>query len=263
MSVQRYLKRLDGSLDDKAAVVQFIPRDAEYVLDVGCASGHVTGAMAAIREDVHFHGIDVELPFVGMAQNQAIRENTSFSHNWLSDLQKYNTKYDAITFMSVLHEFYSYGKGITSVVKALCDAYELLNPEGVIIIRDMMRPNTQMDTHTATSILGKIEGQIKVADKVHDYNSRWGFIDGIRSVNDCMLHLLYQDNWHNEIREKYMFWTAEEYINFGTKTLGMELVEGSAVYLLDYVRERWRKELWLNQMELDSLYSTGVVALRK
>ena len=37
-----------------------------------------------------------------------------------------------VVFCSVLHEFYTYGEGISSVLKALADAHELLRPGGVI-----------------------------------------------------------------------------------------------------------------------------------
>lgn len=263
MSVQRYLKRMDESIDDKMKVVKVIPKDAEYVLDVGCASGHVTGAMANIRPDTHFHGIDIELPLVGMAHNQVVQENVSFSNNWLSDLHKYKTKYDAITFMSSLHEFYSYGEGVTSVVKALCDAYELLQPDGVLIIRDMIRPNNKSDMGDRLQLYDKLDSQPAVAPYLVDYDNKWDLHhSGMLSLNDFLLHMLYQDNWSNEIREKYMFWTAEQYGQFGKHVLGMD-VRAFDCYLLDYVAERWKKELWLNQMEMSDLYSTGVVALRK
>lgn len=262
LSVQRYLKRMDASLDDKMKVVQLIPKDAEYVLDVGCASGHVTGAMASTMPGTHFHGIDVNLQFVGMAQ-KVVQDNASFSHNWLSDLHEYGTKYDAITFMSSLHEFYSYGKGVTSVIKALCDAYELLQPDGVLIIRDMLRPDNKSDMGDRIQLFNKIESQEHVASFIADYDQKRDIHSGgIKKLNDLMLHLLYQDNWHNEVREDYMFWTADDYAKFGKHVLGMD-VEMFDCYLLDYVKDRWRRELWLNEMEMSNLYSTGVVALRK
>jgi SAM-dependent methyltransferase len=263
MSVSRYLKRLDASIDDKMKVVQLIPDDAEYVLDVGCASGHVTGAMANMRPDTHFHGIDVSLPYVGMAHNQVVQENVSFSRNWLSDLHDYGTKYDCITFMSVAHEVYSYGEGITSVLKLLCDAYELLNPGGVIIVRDMLRPDNKSEMDDRLELFGKLDSMRDLDPLLVEYDERWGLhTRGIKAFNDLLLHLLYRDNWHNEIRENYMFWTAEDYAKFAKHILGMEIVAYDC-YLLDYVRERWRKEFWLNQMQMSNLYSTGVVAFQK
>lgn len=49
-------------------------------------------------------------------------------------------RYDVVTFMSVLHEFYTYGEGTSSVVKALSDAHEILKNNGRIILRDMILP---------------------------------------------------------------------------------------------------------------------------
>lgn len=266
MSVKRYLDRMDASIEDKMKVVQLIPDDAEYVLDVGCASGHVTSHMANMRPDTYFQGIDVQLPFIGMARGEVDGNrlgNVGFSQNWLSDLHDYKTKYDAITFMSSLHEIYSYGKGLTSVLKALCDAYELLQPDGILIIRDMLRPDNKSDMGDRLELFGKLDSQKHIASYLADYDQKRDLHSGgIKRFNDFMLHLLYQENWANEVREDYMFWTADDYGKFGKHVLGMD-VEAFDCYLLDYVAERWRKELWLNQMEMSNLYSTGVVALRK
>lgn len=263
MSVSRYLKRMDESVDDKLKVLQLLPDDAEYVLDVGCAAGAVTAHMANLRQGIHFHGIDVELPFVGMAQNHNSVGNLSFSHNWLSDLHQYDTKYDAITFMSVLHEFYSYGKGLTSVVKALCDAHELLKPGGRIIIRDMLRPKNDTNLMESMDIFDKLSKLTNVNDCLWEYQQRYGDIShSINRINDFMLHLLYRDNWEHELREDYMFWTVDDYNKFLHHVLGLEYVHSES-YLLDYTKERWRKELWMNNIQMDNLYSTGLVAFEK
>lgn len=261
MSVNRYLKRMDASMDDKMKVLQFIPDDAQYVLDVGCASGHVTRGMANLRPSTYFHGVEVSLPFVGMANAENDASNVGFSRNWLSDLHSYGTQYDAITFMSVLHEFYSYGEGVTSVVKALCDAYELLNYGGVLIIRDMLRPDNKSNMGDRIQLVNKLDGIPNVKSWLSDYDLKMDLHTGIQGLNDFLLHMLYTDNWANEIRERYMFWSAQDYVNFA-QYLNLD-VEAVDCYLLDYVSDRWKKELWLNQMELSNLYSTGIVVLRK
>lgn len=267
MSVQRYLERMDASIEDKMRVINAIPKDAEYVLDVGCANGHVTTHMANLRPQTYFHGIDVELPFVGMAQANKIQEgigNVGFSHNWLSDLHDYRTRYDVITMLSVNHEVYSYGKGITSVVKLLCDAHELLNDGGLIIIRDALRPRRddmsmeeRMNLHDKLSSISTIEQWLTAyqAERGMTYLSA-------AKLNDFLLHMLYTDNWDHEMQEDYMFWSAQDYIGFAQIVLNMEPLLADC-YLLDYVKERWKRDLWLNDMELSNLYSTGIVVLRK
>jgi SAM-dependent methyltransferase len=253
---------MDASIDDKLRVLNVIPHEAEYILDVGCASGHVTAEMARQRPRSHFHGIDVELPFVGMAQSQPSKPaNVSYSHNWLSDLHQYKTRYDVIMFMSVLHEFYSYGKGITSVVKALCDAYELLNPGGMLIIRDMLRPDNVSNIPDRMTLTEKIASVVDVRTW-YDYDEHYIVSAGnIMKVNDLLLHLLYQDNWDNEVEETYMFWTVKDYIKF-CQQLQLDPI-AQECYRLEYVEERWKKELWLNQMEIQMMYTTGIIAFQK
>jgi hypothetical protein len=145
----------------------------------------------------------------------------------------------------------------------LCDAHELLNYGGALIIRDMIRPHNSSNMAERMALYNKLESNPNVYPWLTDYQSQREMVYmNIESINDFLLHMLYTDNWANEIQERYMFWTAEEYMDFG-RMLGMELVDSSQCYLLDYVKEQWRRELWLNDMEMSSLYSTGVVALRK
>lgn len=268
MSFQRYLKRMDGSIEDKIQVVQLIPENAEYILDVGCAAGGVTAQLAMQLPDSHFHGIDVSLPFIGMAQtNKNLQDNVSFSHNWLSDLHQYGTKYDCIMFMSVLHEIFSYGQGSSSIVKVLADAYELLKPGGRIIIRDMLRETNQT---TGNELMGLIHLRDKLLslDKYREYVIEYEQVrqeqvsNNVALANDFLLHTLYLDNWQNEIKEFYTCWDIRAYGKYLGDILNMELVSGHT-YLLDYVKGVWKKELWLNDEEIHPFISTGVVCAER
>jgi SAM-dependent methyltransferase len=267
MSVQRYLKRMDASIDDKLKVVEYIPEDADYVLDVGCAAGGVTRriAQAVAPDNIHVHGIDINLPFVGMAQQTSAAApntpNVSFSHNWLSDLLKYDTKYDAVLFMSVLHEFYSSG-GTTAVVKALSDAHDLLKPGGRIIIRDMIRPDNAL--HYSLDV-GR--DRFNIMQKWSDLSGliasfelqRGGINQDVTKMNELLLHLLYSDNWSAEMKETYLFWSHKDYAAFLGTVLGMHHIR-SISYLTDYVRDKWERMGVENDVKY---YSNGIVVYER
>jgi 2-polyprenyl-3-methyl-5-hydroxy-6-metoxy-1,4-benzoquinol methylase len=135
---ETYLRRLGGSIRDKLRVVEFIPKVERHVLDVGCADGMVTKAMALERPEMEFLGVDLSYSSIHNALRSELPENADFKRGYLRDLLMEPDRYDAVTFISVLHEFFSYGQGISSVVKALAEAHELLRPGGVVIIRDMI-----------------------------------------------------------------------------------------------------------------------------
>ena len=134
-----YLARMARPLQEKLKVAQFISPGAKNILDVGCADGVVTCALAEMFPHAQFLGIDLDANFVVQARERArLMGNARFYRLYLRELLAKKQKYDTVLFVSVLHEFFSYGEGISSVLKALCDARELLVKGGDIVIRDMV-----------------------------------------------------------------------------------------------------------------------------
>src|SRR3989344_6290206 len=136
-----YLARMAKPLQEKLRVARYFPRDAKTVVDVGCADGTVTLALARLFPHIRFLGVDLDKGFIVRAQERAQKEgvsNVGFERIYLRDLLARPEKFDAVLFISVLHEFHTYGEGISSVLKALSDAHELLRIGGEIVIRDMI-----------------------------------------------------------------------------------------------------------------------------
>lgn len=131
-----------GSLEDKLGMSKYIV--GRRVLDVGCNDGLLTAALAEEHPDKQFVGIDLNYTNIVEAEARNIR-NAMFLD---IDIHKVETGYDTIIFSSVLHEIYSYDRGHASVMRALARARELLNPDGRILVRDMMRP------FDVTSVMG-------------------------------------------------------------------------------------------------------------
>ena len=123
-----YLERMARPLQEKLRVARYIPAHAKNVLDVGCADGTITLSLAKLFPKIYFLGIDLEEDFIQEAQDKAKKEkvkNIGFEKIYLRDLLARPDRFDAVSFVSVLHEFYSYGEGTSSVLKALADAHEL------------------------------------------------------------------------------------------------------------------------------------------
>src|SRR3989338_9531123 len=94
-----YLKRMAGPLGDKIRVAKYIPKHAKSVLDIGCADGSVTLALAEIFPKVKFLGIDLNEHFLTRAAEQAKTKklkNIRFEKIYLRDLLARSEKFDAV-----------------------------------------------------------------------------------------------------------------------------------------------------------------------
>jgi hypothetical protein len=80
-------------------------------------------------------------------------------------------------------------------------------------------------------------------------------------LNDFLLHMLYKDNWENEIKEDYLFWSMLDYIDM-CYAIGYSLPIVQDVYLLDYVKEKWLN-MHIPENLLSEMYSTGLLAFVK
>ena len=260
-----YLKRMAGPLGDKIRVAKYIPKHAKSVLDVGCVDGSVTLALAEIFPKIKFLGIDLNKHFLSRATGQAkIKKlkNVKFEKIYLRDLLARFEKFDAVSFVSVLHEFFTYGEGISSVLKALADAHELLKSGGKIIVRDMILEEYAKSTEFGVeNILKKISRRKNLLKLKRDFEQKFGKIKNIYRLNHFLLKYMYKGNWLREGRENYVPVTFEEYENI-FKLLGMEL-QFKDSYLLPYLKTKWQKDFGLNNEEILPLKSTGLLVARK
>lgn len=260
-----YLSRMSKPLQEKLRVADYFPKDAKKILDVGCADGTVTIALAKMFPNIEFFGIDLDGDFIEQAKERREKENignVSFQKVYLRDLLSKEDKYDAVIFVSVLHEFYSYGEGISSVLKALADAHELLNIGGEIVVRDMiLHEYTKHTKFNVSNILEKIHTREEFAQHLNDFEELFGAIDNIYKANHFLLKYFYSENWDRESKEHYVPVTFEQYQDvFSLLGMDMQFMEN---YLISFLKDKWQEDFSLTESEIKSLRSTGFVVARK
>lgn len=259
-----YLSRMNASLREKARIVEYIGPQVTDILDVGCADGAVTRVLADVFPHASVLGIDLDASFVALAtsHNTDAAPRLQFEVSYLRDLLSHDRRFDAISFISVLHEFFSYGEGVSSVLKALADAHELLRAGGEIIIRDMVPMEYAKHTHEGVvSTLAKVRDNTVYKAQLHDFEHAFGSITTVCDLNHFLLKYFYTDNWEQECPEHYMPITIEQYENIFS-LLGMELVHRES-YRLPYLEGKWKKDFGFTDAELSDFITTTILVARK
>jgi SAM-dependent methyltransferase len=247
-----YLSRMSNSLGDKLRIGEFLAVSGETVLDVGCADGAVKKALASSMPGNRFKGIDIDASFIAFAKTDPV-PNAVFRCCFLRDLLLTEERFSTVTFMSVLHEFFSYGSGVTSVVKALADARELLSDGGRIIIRDMALPKPKSGL---SPVVRKVKDKSNYAQQLKDFEVHFGELSS-DNVNHFLLKYFYTNNWERECPENYTPVGFEEYHDI-FKVLRMK-VQHSECYVLPFLKDKWAQDFQLSTEESVLLHSTAVI----
>jgi len=258
-----YLERMSKPLQEKLKVAKYIPSGARSLLDVGCADGTITLALADMYPEIKFVGIDMSEEFIDIARRKiGDRKNVVFENCYLRERLAIPDRFDTVLFCSVLHEFFTYGEGISTVVKALSDAHEILNKDGTLIIRDMV-----LYDYAGKSQLWIEEMKKKVLKEKRftrlysDFETIFGKISTVKQLNHFLLKYMYGDNWVREGRENYVPVSFEEYDQI-FKLLGMQvLFQRSST--IPYLKDKWRNDFEFSEVELESFRSTGIIVANK
>lgn len=258
-----YLERMSRSLQEKLKISRYIPEGTRNVLDVGCADGTVTLALADLYPGISFVGIDLNEGFIKIAKERiGDRKNVRFEKCFLRERLVSPERFDVVLFCSILHEFFSYGEGISTVVKALSDAHEILTDAGTMIIRDMI-----LYDYAGTSklwleeMMEEVREKIELPSQLSDFEKLFGEITSIKQLNHFLLKYMYKDNWERESRENYVPVSFEEYDQI-FKLLGMTvLFQRSST--IPYLKDKWRNDFGFSDRELESFRSTGIIVAKK
>ncbi len=258
-----YLDRMSKPLQEKLKVAKYISSNVKSVLDVGCADGTITLALADMFPNINFVGIDLDESFVKIANEKVEgRTNIKFECGYLRERLNKEERFDLVLFCSVLHEFFTYGEGISTVVKAISDARDMLNMGGEIVIRDMIvYEYTEKSQLWLAEIVKKIRDKTEMTHLVDDFEKYFGKLNNIKQVNHFLLKYMYTDNWQREAKENYVPVNFETYDKI-FEVLGLKVVfQRSST--IPYLKNKWKEDFNFSDDELEGFRSTGfIVALK-
>ena len=104
----RYLERMSKPLQEKLKVAKFIPEGTKTVLDVGCADGTVTLALAEMYPEIKFVGIDLNKEFIEDAKIKAAgKTNVSFENVYLRERLSNPERFDVVLFLVRSESFFA------------------------------------------------------------------------------------------------------------------------------------------------------------
>ena len=258
-----YLERMSKPLQEKLKIARYIPKGIASLLDVGCADGTVTLALADMYPSISFVGIDLSQEFVNIAKGKiGDRKNVVFENCYLRERLANSERFDVVLFCSVLHEFFSYGEGISTIVKALADAHEILKPNGTLIIRDMILYDYAGKSPLwIGEMVEKVRARAEIAPLLADFENIFGVTSSVKQLNHFLLKYMYDDNWEREGRENYVPVSFEEYDQI-FRLLGMSvLFQRSST--IPYLKNKWKDDFGFSDGELESFRSTGIIVAKK
>jgi len=231
-----YLSQMNDTADYKAVILDYVT--GRKVLDIGPGGGVLLDLLEERMPGVTPVGIDISSNVVEALQQRKQREG----RHWevlqgdalnLKDFVEEGTV-DTVIFSSILHELFSYVplNGVKfnhdTVAAALRSAFEVLSPNGVIIIRDgiMSEPEDRLRRvrfleEGGMSALERyakdFAGRIIRYEKLNDH-------EVLLPINDAM-EFLYTYTWGeeayiHEIQEQFGYFTPSQYIAFIEQCLG-------------------------------------------
>lgn len=158
----RYFQRMDNSAGDKSRLIKYLPpivdpSNPPHVLDVGAGSGSFAHILSLLGYDVTaLDASEDALNEIQFRYNDLHVLNALANHT--HDFGK--EQFDVIIASSLLHEVFSYGDDvhkaghISSLSRALNSFKEALKPEGLLLIRDGVKPENWKESASFELLAG-------------------------------------------------------------------------------------------------------------
>ena len=228
-----YFERMANSLKDKVKILPWL--QLGKVLDVGAGGGELSVALTELGNEAY--ALDGSEEAIAHLQEKGISSYHKFSHEIADTFPA--GMFDSVVCSSIIHEIFSYGDDhensaytLASVENSVKQFHQVLNTDGVLIIRDGIAPANRSET---VKVLFKDPDGVRMAKKYLDMipfktdifpapRHKVGFlIDEVEQslIGDAgsIMEFLYTYTWGEksyprETQELYGVFTLTEYVEF-------------------------------------------------
>lgn len=258
-----YYQRMQSSIDDKTRLLSYIQKRSISAIDVGGADGGIAHRL----EGMGMQNITIVDAAEEAINRVHVDDKISAIHAFADEINDKDIMgtvepVDAIIASSVIHEIFSYGNRgahqgkIKNVIDFFNASYDRLADNGVLLIRDGIRPN-ESDNATLS-----FDG---ASDYLKKFNTHSPFVNNNDNENyDCdrminivdngddllsgsassLFELLFTWNWgeesfEREVLEYYGIFSNEEMIEIASQ-VGFSLIHHESYIQQGYI-DNWSK----------------------
>jgi len=244
-----YVTGMENSVPEKVKLMPFVKEG--LIAEIGCGSGAVLEILSKNFPKSRITGIDVSEKMLKISRERKY-SNNNIEVRLGNALEKNfdNESLDTIIFCSVLHEIFSYNNYKKETVeKAITNAYDMLKPEGRIIIRDGVKPEgsivylkvKNLEVEKKFYRFSEEFGPHKVRyRKKHTKNSELIAVKKVDAM-EFLSKYFYDENWNLEVREQFGVHTKKEYENL-IEHCGFKIVYSES-YLIDFLKNKYLNDV--------------------
>lgn len=251
----RYLAAMDASMRQKVAVLAAHILGRGRVADMGMGSGTGTDALAALYPALNVVGVDLDPEIVERARKRFDRDNLDFAVGDIAERVFPDASLDGVFNSSVLHHVTSFG-GYTyeAAARAIAAQAAQLRTGGTVVIRDFVAPpdndlvwldlpsddgDTSDDPATCSTahLFERFAREFRslhdapgfTYTRLEDPRSGWRRYQlPHRLAVEMILRKDYRQDWNNEVREEYCYYTQTEFEGVFTR-LGLRVLASTPI----------------------------------
>ena len=254
-NLTQYLDRMAKSTGEtsKNRLLDFIPKDAKYILDFGCADGFLTEKIAKAFPHATIIGYDKDETRIKLAKDYHKQPNIIFTSSSWEAFGYYSGAFDAIILSSVLHEVFSYDDNVYHIPSpfsyerldtTLLNLKDSLSQHGRLLIRDGVKDNRYAPVRIhfkeadGPEWLDRFKNEFKglpyegvIITKINDMTYEFSSEDYAREF--MYTYTWGAESWYREIQEQLGYYNEKEYVAY-LEDLGFTVVNHSAFTELGY-----------------------------
>jgi len=253
---ERYLAGMDASMRQKVALTAAHLLCQGDIADMGMGSGSGSYALASLYPDLQVIGVDVNPEMVARAAKTHVLPNLRFVTGDIAKRCFDAMELEAILNSSVLHHVTSFNDySVQAAVDALAVQREQLADEGILIVRDFLRPESpdapvvlELPNDGPAALLERFSRQFRLLSE-----DRRGFplselepaVDGWRRFQLTSQHAVefvlrkdYLRDWDLEVKEEYTYLTQTRFEQVFSE-LGLRVLASTPIRNPWIVRNRF------------------------